>query len=390
MLTLLEQIDLPFFGLFGYVTTRVVLAAITAFVLMMLIMPYLVKWLRVKKFGEQGAKGDGAIVVDRMRQAKAGTPTMGGLGLITCVMVSGLLWCDPAEDYTWLMLFTIFSFGVLGFLDDRTKIFKGAEGLSKKAKMALQLLVGIACGVWLFYIDKQAPASIIEVGYQLVEGGADVKKTVASNVPYMHYLSIPLIPLESSLYLGGGIILWVIVMTFACSNSVNFTDGMDGLASGTMLIAAMAFVVIAYACSRFDVASALRIFYVPGAQEVAVFCAAICGACLGFLWFNAPPAEVFMGDTGSQALGGALAVIATSVKQEFLLPVVGFVFFIEGGSVLLQVASYRLRGGKRIFLCAPLHHHFQYKGWPETKIVLRFWVVAALTAIVAIATLKLR
>ena len=390
MLTLLEQYDFALFKLFGYVTTRVVLAAITAFVLMMVVMPRLVQWLRLKRFGEQGAKGDGAIVVDRMRQAKAGTPTMGGLGLTACIIVSSLLWCDPLEKHTWLLLFTIFAFGVLGFLDDRTKIFKGAEGLSKKTKMALQLLVGIACGIWLYYIDKSAPASIVEVGYQLVENGADIRKIIASNTPYMHSLSIPLVPLESSLNLGWGIIVWVIVMTFACSNSVNFTDGMDGLASGTMLISAMAFVIIAYACSRFDVASALHIFYVPGAQEVAVFCAAICGASLGFLWFNSAPAEVFMGDTGSQALGGSLAVIATSVKQEFLLPVVGFVFFIEGGSVLLQVASYRLRGGKRIFLCAPLHHHFQYKGWPETKIVLRFWVVAALTAIVAIATLKLR
>lgn len=391
MLSLLQQFDFPFFGIFGYVTTRVVLAAITAFFLMMVIMPRLIKWLRVKKYGEQGAKGDGAIVVDRMRQAKAGTPTMGGLGLIVCVIISALLWCDPAQSHTWLLIFTIFAFGVLGFLDDRTKIFKGAEGLSVKVKMALQLFVGIACGVWLYYIDVTASAQVIEqLQYKISEktGGIVLDKVIRGDM--MHYLSIPMLPLEYSLYLGVGIVLWVVVMTFACSNSVNFTDGMDGLASGTMLIAAMAFVVIAYACSRIDAASYLRILYVPGAQEVAVFCAAICGACLGFLWFNAAPAEIFMGDTGSQALGGALAVVATSVKQEFLLPVVGFVFFIEGGSVFLQVAYFKLTGGKRIFLCAPLHHHFQYKGWPETKIVLRFWVLAALTAIFAIATLKLR
>lgn len=392
MLALLERFDFTFFHLFGYVTTRVVLAALTAFMLMMFVMPRLIHWLHRKKYGEQGAKGDGAIVVDRMRQAKAGTPSMGGLGLIACVVLSAFSWCDLQESHTWLLLFTIIAFGVLGFLDDRVKIFKGAEGLSVRVKVVLQILVGVACGLWLYYIDLAAPAQIVEVNYKLVEGGSQVIKEIANPEAgkLMHHLSIPMLPLDYSLYLGWGVVIWVVVMTFACSNSVNFTDGMDGLASGTMLIAAMAFVVIAYACSRFDTAGYLRIFYVPGAQEVAVFCAAICGACLGFLWFNAPPAEVFMGDTGSQALGGALAVVATSVKQEFLLPVVGFVFFIEGGSVLLQVGYFKLRGGRRIFLCAPLHHHFQYKGWPETKIVLRFWVVAALTAIFAIATLKLR
>ncbi len=391
MLSLLQQFDFAFFSIFGYVTTRVVLAAITAFFLMMVIMPRLIKWLHVKKYGEQGAKGDGAIVVDRMRQAKAGTPTMGGLGLIVCIMISAVLWCDPNQSHTWLLLFTIFAFGVLGFLDDRTKIFKGAEGLSVRVKMILQLFVGIACGVWLYYIDLNASAQIIDqLKYKVHPDNGSLILDQVIRGDMTHYLSIPMIPLEYSLYLGIGIVLWVVVMTFACSNSVNFTDGMDGLASGTMLIAAMAFVVIAYACSRIDAASYLRIFYVPGAQEVAVFCAAICGACLGFLWFNAAPAEIFMGDTGSQALGGALAVVATSVKQEFLLPVVGFVFFIEGGSVMLQVAYFKMTKGKRMFLCAPLHHHFQYKGWPETKIVLRFWVLAALTAIFAIATLKLR
>ena len=187
-----------------------------------------------------------------------------------------------------------------------------------------------------------------------------------------HMMSLPFLPLEWSIPLGIGIIAWVLFMTLACSNSVNFTDGMDGLASGTMLICSIAFVVIAYLTSRVDACAYLNIFYVPGSQEVAIFSSAIAGACLGFLWFNAAPAKVFMGDTGSQALGGALAVIATCVKQEFLLPVVGFIFFLEGASVLLQVGSYRLRGGKRIFLCAPIHHHFQYKGWPETRIVVRF------------------
>jgi phospho-N-acetylmuramoyl-pentapeptide-transferase len=179
-------------------------------------------------------------------------------------------------------------------------------------------------------------------------------------------------------------------MTISCANAVNFTDGMDGLASGTMLIAALAFMAIAYVTSRVDATEFLKVLYVPGGQEVAVFCAAVAGACLGFLWFNCAPAEVFMGDTGSQALGGFLGLAALNTKQEFLVLLVGFVFFIEAASVLLQVASYRFRNKKRIFLCAPLHHHFQYKGWPESKIVLRFWIVAALAALLALSTLKLR
>ncbi|HEX3133104.1 MAG TPA: phospho-N-acetylmuramoyl-pentapeptide-transferase, partial [Planctomycetota bacterium] len=184
--------------------------------------------------------------------------------------------------------------------------------------------------------------------------------------------------------------LWVVFVTSACANGVNFTDGMDGLAGGTMLIAALAFMVIAYLTSRVDAADYLKVLYISGGQEVAIFCAAIAGACLGFLWFNCAPAEVFMGDTGSQALGGALGLIALSIKQEFLILLVGFIFVVEALSVAIQIASFRLRGGKRVFLCAPIHHHFQYKGWPESKIVLRFWIVAALFALIALATLKVR
>ena len=185
-------------------------------------------------------------------------------------------------------------------------------------------------------------------------------------------------------------LLWTIAVSFACSNSVNFTDGMDGLAAGTMLVAALAFMAIAYAASHFVAAHHLGILYVPGSKEVAVFCAATAGACLGFLWFNAAPAQIFMGDTGSQALGGVLALASLCTKQEFLILLVGFVFFVEGLSVLLQVAYFKATGGKRLFRCAPIHHHFQYLGWPETKIVFRFWVVAAVAALLALASLKLR
>lgn len=396
MLSLLEQLSGSYgpFRLFGYTSVRVVGAALTAFLLMWLIMPGLIAWLRHKKFGEQGGKGEGADIVDAMREAKAGTPTMGGLGLISCAALSAILWCHPAEPQSWLLLATMLAFGFLGFLDDRAKVFKGAVGMSKRVKMALQFIIGIACGIGFVIFDD---AQIIHKIEPLWVGPKDTGSwewTVASEggrSAVRHHITMPFLSLDYALNATAiGVVAWCLVMTFACSNSVNFTDGMDGLAAGTMLISALAYMVIAYLASHFVACYYLGIFHVPGAQEVAVFCAAIAGACLGFLWFNAAPAQVFMGDTGSQALGGVLAMVSLCAKQEFLILLVGFVFFMEGASVLLQVGYFKATGGKRLLRCAPIHHHFQYKGWPETTIVFRFWVIAALSALLALATLKLR
>ncbi len=387
------------FRLFDYASTRVVMAAITAFVLMMLIMPPLIRWLRAKKLGEGGAKGDGAHVVDAMREGKKGTPTMGGLGLVAAIAATALLWCDVEEYRTWLLLFGLLSFAVVGFLDDRTKIFKNAKGTPTWVKLGIQAVAALACGLALYQIDQHYFTTLphgVEVGPQDRPAGTPpwVYKKVLDGHSYTirlaaHQLVFPLTKVDWAVNLGYGAVLWVVLVMTSCANGVNFTDGMDGLAGGTMFIAALAFMVIAYVTSRVDAADYLKVLYVPAGTEVAVFCAAVAGACLGFLWFNAAPAEVFMGDTGSQALGGALGLMALNTKQEFLLALVGFIFVIEAGSVALQIASFRLRGGKRIFLCAPLHHHFQYKGWPESRIVMRFWIVAALAALLALATLKL-
>lgn len=396
MLSLLEQYA-EFFGplrLFGYTSVRVVAAALTAFLLMLLVMPGLIGALRRRKFGEQGGKQEGAAMVDAMRESKRGTPTMGGLGLIVCAACSALLWCHPGDPQPWLLLVTMLAFGALGFLDDRTKIVAGAIGLSKRNKMLLQLAVGIGVGWWFASIDEAmivrgvAPQPVGGVG--LAEATA-FRWTIVDAQWVSGKVTAPFLPLEYALPVGFlGLVVWSLVVTFACSNSVNFTDGMDGLAGGTMLIAMLAYIGIAYAASHFVAADYLRIFHVPGAQEVAVFCAAVAGACLGFLWYNAAPAQVFMGDTGSQALGGVLAMVSLTTKQEFLILLVGFVFFLEGASVALQVGWFKLSGGRRLFACAPIHHHFQYRGWPETTIVFRFWVIAALCAILALATLKLR
>jgi phospho-N-acetylmuramoyl-pentapeptide-transferase len=387
------------FRLFEYASTRVVMAAVTGFVLMLILMPPLIRWLRAKKLGETGAKNQGAAVVDAMRDSKKGTPTMGGLGLVACIALATMLWCDPHEFRTWLMLFGLLSFAVVGYLDDRTKIFKGAKGTPLWVKLGIQIGAALVCGVGLYLIDEHYYHRLIEERFL---SGADhpagsppefYKKALGNDVftvrLAVHQLAFPLVPVEYAIRLGVWSIAWVLLVMTSCANGVNFTDGMDGLAGGTMFIAALAFMVIAYVTGRVDTADYLKVLYVPSGAEVAVFCAAVAGACLGFLWFNSAPAEVFMGDTGSQALGGALGLMALCTKQEFLLALVGFIFVIEAGSVALQIASYRLRGGKRVFLCAPLHHHFQYKGWPESKIVLRFWIIAALAALLALATLKL-
>jgi len=395
------------FRLFDYITTRAVMAAVTAFVLMLVVMPPLIRWLRLKKFGETGAKNQGAVVVDAMREAKKGTPTMGGLGIVFCIALSAIMWCNPKEPRVWLLVFGLVAFSGVGYMDDRTKIFKHAKGASLWMKLSIQLGTALACGIAMYLINQYyqvllydpaaAAAAANATGSSLASTGAalptDFYHKLLNGHDYIvrlgvNQLVLPFVDVSHAVPLGVLMIFWVVFVMTACANGVNFTDGMDGLAGGTMFIAALAFMAIAYVTSRVDSADYLRLLFVPDGAEVAVFCAAIAGACLGFLWFNGAPAEVFMGDTGSQALGGALGLIALNTKQEFLLLLVGFIFVAEALSVALQIFSFRVFG-KRIFKCAPVHHHFQSMGWPESKIVLRFWITAALVALFALGTLKL-
>ncbi|MEK7412523.1 MAG: phospho-N-acetylmuramoyl-pentapeptide-transferase [Planctomycetota bacterium] len=375
------------------VTPRVILAAATAFVIMLLIMPPLIRWLKRMKFGESGAKGQGAEVVDAMREGKKGTPTMGGIGIVIAITIATLLWADLGEARPWVLLGALVGFASLGYLDDRTKIFKGSKGLSTWLKLTLQVALAVGCGLAIWAIGTHdadtllkgaSPAGMPEGFYKKDLGNAEYIVRLA-----IHQLAFPFVSVIHAIDLNFWIVPWAAFVATSCANGVNFTDGMDGLASGTVFIAAIAFVIIAYLVSRVDSADYLQLLYVSGGQEVAVVCAAMAGACLGFLWFNCAPAEVFMGDTGSQALGGTLGLAALMTKQEFLLLLVGAVFVVEAASVVIQVISFRCFG-RRVFLCTPIHHHFQYLGWSESKIVLRFWIVAAICALVALATLKLR
>ncbi len=404
MLSLLRFFEDSFgpFRLFGFVSARVILAAMTAFVLMMIIMPGLIRWLRRKKFGERGTKRE-SEVVDAMREQKKGTPTMGGLGIVAAIAISAVLWCDPASFRPWLLLFGLLSFALVGFLDDRTKIFKDAKGTPSAVKLGIQLFAAGLCGLGLWAIGVHDAATLLPANhpaghapeYVKMLGNAEIGERAYTVRLGIHQLSFPFVAVEYALNLGMFSILWTVFVTTACANGVNFTDGMDGLAGGTMFISALAFVVIAYLVSRVDTADYLKVLYISDGEEVAVFMAAVAGACLGFLWFNCAPAEVFMGDTGSQALGGVLGLAALNTKQEFLILLVGIIFVVEACSVMIQTTVFKMTkhrpgGGKRVFLCAPIHHHFQFKGWPESKIVMRFWIIAALAALLALTTLKIR
>jgi phospho-N-acetylmuramoyl-pentapeptide-transferase len=385
-------------GLNG-VTPRILAAGAIAFICMLAVMPPLIRWLRAKKLGESGAKNDGAAVVDEARERKKGTPTMGGLGLIGCIAFATLVCCDLTEARPWLLLAGMVGFSVLGFLDDRVKIFKGAHGISSTTKLMWQIALASGCGYGLYLVGQHdaasllpgnAPAGLPEGFYKKELGTVEYTVRLATD-----QLAFPFIPVEYAIALGWLLAPWAAFVVISCANGVNFTDGMDGLAGGTVFIAALAFAIIAYLVSRVDTADHLQALYVSGGQEVAVFCAAIAGGCLGFLWFNAAPAAVFMGDTGSQALGAALGLVAVATKQELLFVLVGAIFVAEAGSVLIQKMVFkatkrRPQGGYRVFLCAPLHHHFQYLGWAESKIVTRFWIIAACCALLSLATLKLR
>jgi phospho-N-acetylmuramoyl-pentapeptide-transferase len=360
-------------NLFRYVTFRTAFASLTALFLSILVGPWLIRKLREFQIG-QHIREDGP----KSHQKKAGTPTMGGVLIIISIVVPTLLWADLTNLYVWIALFALISFGAIGFWDDYTKVAKKRNlGLTARQKFAAQCLVAMSVGAMLLSLHAR--------------GSYDT----AMNVPFLKHVRPDL--LISSL-LGNP---WTYVLAFAFffiflilviagfSNFVNLTDGLDGLAIGLMIIAAGAMTVLSYVSGHREFAQYLDIVRLPGAAELTIFCGAMTGAAIGFLWYNAHPAEIFMGDVGSLSLGGSLAVVAVLIKQELLLVFIGGVYIIEGLSVILQVGSFKLRG-KRIFKMAPLHHHFEALGWQESKIIARFWIAGLILALFALTTLKLR
>lgn len=343
------------FNVFRYITFRTIYAIITALLITLILGPWVIKKLQLLNV-KQYIREDGPAA----HLNKSGTPTMGGILVLLSLTIGTLFWADLTNIYVWTVLVTTWGLGIIGIIDDVKKLrSKSSKGIPAHFKLWGQIILGIALGIFIYF-------------------SPDFDKN----------LTLPFFK-KVSLNLGFFYIPFVMIVIVGTSNAVNLTDGLDGLATGLVLIVAATYLLFSYFAGHSEIASYLQIPYIAGSGELTIFCGAILGAATGFLWFNAYPAQIFMGDVGSLSLGGALGTVAIISKHEILLAIVGGIFVIEALSVIFQVASYKLRK-KRIFAMAPLHHHYELKGWAEPKIIVRFWIIAGLLALVAISTLKLR
>lgn len=351
------------FNVFQYVTFRAMGAALTAFVISLIVGPFFIRILRRLKLGQPLRYSAEHKELANLHDSKKGTPTMGGIILLVSLTVSVLLWGRWNNDYIWVALLSTLAFGGLGLIDDLRKI-RRKGGITSAQKFTGQILIGFIVSV--FFLTHEYP---------------DKAHAATIHVPFFKESFIP--------YLGWWVLPFLLVVMVGSSNAVNLTDGLDGLAIGCTISVSLVYAIFAYLTGYAEFANRLLLPFVFGVSELAVFCAALAGASFGFLWFNCHPAQVFMGDTGSLAIGGSLAVVAIAVNQELLLVIVGGIFVLEALSVILQVASFKMTG-KRIFAMSPLHHHFELKGWRETQVVVRFWILSAIFALMGLATLKLR
>ncbi|AOY59551.1 MULTISPECIES: phospho-N-acetylmuramoyl-pentapeptide-transferase [Desulfococcus] len=344
------------FNVFRYITFRTIYASLTAFLICFFLGPWMIRKLREMQVG-QYVRDDGP----QTHLKKAGTPTMGGTLILVATVASILIWMDLLNFYVWVILMAVVGNGTIGFLDDYLmQVKKRSKGLSARQKLMLQFAVALAVG-WMLY---QYP-------------GFDTRLTL----PFFKKVSPDL---------GWGYILFAALVITGTSNAVNLTDGLDGLAIGPVIVASVTYMIFAYVTGHVRIAEYLQINYVPNSGEISIFCGILAGSGLGFLWFNAYPAQVFMGDVGSLSLGAAIGTVAVITKQEIMLILVGGLFVIEALSVIFQVGFFKLTKGRRIFRMAPLHHHFELKGWPEPKVIVRFWIISVALALVSLSTLKLR
>lgn len=359
---MLKELLLPlvehftFFNIFQYITFRAAYAAVTALFISIVIGPWLIKSLRNWKAGQE-VRLDGP----QTHLVKSGTPTMGGVLIIFSVVISVVVWQDLSNQYVWLAIVALILFGIVGFVDDYLKVFRrSSEGLQSRFKLISQLGVSL-CIVLYIYFNRGESTTLL----------------------YIPFLKSPVMDL-SVFYIPFGVLFLT-----GFSNAVNLTDGLDGLAIGLLFLVCIAMAVLCYTTGRADFSEYLGIPYILNIGELTILCAAVTGASIGFLWYNSHPAQIFMGDTGSLSLGGVIALVALLIKKEILLLVVGGVFILEVASVIIQVAVYKL-SRKRVFRMAPLHHHFELMGWPETKVVTRFWILGGLFAILSLSTLKIQ
>jgi phospho-N-acetylmuramoyl-pentapeptide-transferase len=352
--------DVRLFNVFNYITLRAVLACLTALAVSLILGPYVIRKLTAYKIG-QAVREDGP----RSHLTKAGTPTMGGALILVSIVVTTLLWGDLSNKFVWVVLLVTLAFGIVGWVDDYRKVVhRNPKGLSAKAKFLWQALIGLAAACYLGYVSTTTPAL-----NQLI-------------VPFFKFVAYPL-----------GVFGFVVLTFFVIvgtSNAVNLTDGLDGLAIMPTVMVGSALGIFAYVAGHAVFSKYLGLPFIQGAGELAVICGALAGAGLGFLWFNAYPAEVFMGDVGALALGAALGTIAVIIRQEIVLFIMGGVFVAETLSVMIQVLYFKWTGGKRIFRMAPLHHHYELKGWKENQVVVRFWIISMMLVLIGLSTLKLR
>ena len=347
---------LSVFNVFRYITFRTIYASLTAFFICFLLGPWVIRKLSGMQV-QQYIRDDGP----ESHLSKAGTPTMGGLLIVFSIVTSVLLWSDLTNYFTWIVLFVIIGYGLIGFIDDYLmQIKKRSKGLNVRNKLLLQFGLALITG-FLVYISPDFSTQV--------------------TIPFFKRLSPDL---------GWGYIIFAAFVIVGSSNAVNLTDGLDGLAIGPVIVAATTYMIFAYVAGHVKIANYLQINYVVGSGEVAILCGTLAGAGMGFLWFNAYPAQIFMGDVGSLSLGAALGTVAVITKQEILLVLVGGLFVVEALSVIFQVGYFKMTSGSRIFRMAPLHHHFELKGWPEPKVIVRFWIIAIALALLAMSTLKLR
>ncbi len=390
------QLGLKIPAVFFYASTRMILAAITTLFITIFIGPPFIKKLYQLKMG-QSIRVEDCPLLGELHRKKKDTPTMGGILILSSMLVALLLWMDLSSSYTLILAITTIWLGLIGGIDDYLKLkYKNTKGLSARRKMILQTLFSIVLSLYLlcpqvtnFYPsdDVFAPPSAkeyLQSGKTTLAQPLDTQGMMARY--YVPFLKNPLFILSGFTLSIGFLITWFTIT--GAANATNLTDGLDGLAAGCIIMVSFVLGIVAFLSNHADIARYLHILYIEGCGEIAIYLFALAGACLGFLWYNGYPAQVFMGDTGSLALGGILGVAAVLLRKEVLFALVGGIFVVEALSVILQVGSYKLRNRKRVFLCAPLHHHFEYKGWPETKVVMRFWIVGFILAMLGLVSLK--
>lgn len=383
-------------AVFAYSSTRMILAALTSLLFTIGWGPFFIRKLYELKTG-QSIRVEDCPVLAQLHEKKKTTPTMGGVLILSGMLLSLLLWMDLKSGFTWILCLTTLWLGILGGWDDYLKLkFKNSKGLSGRKKLFWQGLLGVIIAFYL-YCPAISHGGMAKIGLKspvgkefVMEAGTVVERELSTQQLmgryFVPFYKNPVWILTGAAFLIGGVMI-VFVLTGA-SNAVNLTDGLDGLAAGCLVMVAMVLALFAFFSNHQEMARYLNILYIEGSVEIGVYLFALIGACLGFLWYNGYPAQVFMGDVGSLSLGGIIGISAILLRREGLLALIGGIFVAEAISVILQVLSYRLRNKRRIFLCAPLHHHFEYKGWPETKVVLRFWIIGLLLAILGIASVK--